>query len=252
MYPWGHKWSKWVNSAAPEDEAPASGIPRSILSITSDFICAHEGSFSGKSTAFQPECPPHLSFFYLKPFPLCPWSLIKLPEGQTQKCVLVTQRCLTVCNPKDYSPSGSSVHGILQARVLEEVAFVFSRSSSWPRDGTQVSCIADELITVWATREIQKSYHPWAGSATNEGRCPSFYPSEQQFWGTTYWVGQKIHSDSSVRCYGKTWVTSLANSIHSSARAWTPVVGNSKQLSDAVSLGFPPSLLPFPTLSPSK
>ena len=137
MYPWGHKWSRRVNSAASENEAPASSIPRCILSITSDFICTREGSFSGKSTASQPECPPHLSFFYLKPFPLCPWSLIKLPEGQTQKCVLVAQRCLTVCNPKDCSPSGSSVHGILQARVQEGVAFVFSRSSSWPRDGTQ-------------------------------------------------------------------------------------------------------------------
>ena len=38
-------------------------------------------------------------------------------------------------------------------------------------------------------------------------KCPSFYPSEEQFWGTVYWVGQKIHSVSSIRCYGKTWVT---------------------------------------------
>ena len=37
-------------------------------------------------------------------------------------CVLVTKSCLTLCNPVDYRPSGSSVHGILQARILEWVA----------------------------------------------------------------------------------------------------------------------------------
>ena len=44
------------------------------------------------------------------------------------------QSCLTLCNPMDGSPLGSSVHGILQARVLEWVAISFSRGSSWPRD----------------------------------------------------------------------------------------------------------------------
>ena len=48
---------------------------------------------------------------------------------------------------------GSSVHGILQARILEWVAVVFSRGSSQPRDQTQVSCIADGFFTSWATRE---------------------------------------------------------------------------------------------------
>ena len=51
-----------------------------------------------------------------------------------------------------WSP-GSSVHGILQARILEWVAIPFSRASSWPRDQTQVSCIAGRFFTVWATRE---------------------------------------------------------------------------------------------------
>ena len=52
----------------------------------------------------------------------------------------------------DYSPPGSSVHGILQARVLEWGAISFSRGSSRPRDGTQVSCIAGRRCTVWAPR----------------------------------------------------------------------------------------------------
>ena len=56
----------------------------------------------------------------------------------------------------DCSPPGSSVHGILQARILEWVAIFFSRESSWPRDQTQVSCIAGRRFTLWATREAQE------------------------------------------------------------------------------------------------
>ena len=46
-----------------------------------------------------------------------------------------------------------TVHGILQARILEWVAFPFSRGSSQPRDQTRVSCIAGRFFTSWATRE---------------------------------------------------------------------------------------------------
>ena len=67
--------------------------------------------------------------------------------------MLVTQSCLTLFDPMDYSPLGSSVHGILQARILEWVAIPFSRESDRPRDWTQVSCIAGRLFTDWATRE---------------------------------------------------------------------------------------------------
>ena len=49
----------------------------------------------------------------------------------------------------------SRVHGILQARILEWVAFPFSRGSSQPRDQTQVSHIAGGFFTSWATREAQ-------------------------------------------------------------------------------------------------
>ena len=57
------------------------------------------------------------------------------------------QSCLTLCDPKDCGPPGSSVHGILQARVLEWVAISFSRGSSQPRDQTRVSCIAGRFFT---------------------------------------------------------------------------------------------------------
>ena len=54
-----------------------------------------------------------------------------------------------------------TVHGILQARILEQVAFPFSRGSSQPRDQTQVSSIAGGFFTSWATREAQEY---WSGS----------------------------------------------------------------------------------------
>ena len=55
--------------------------------------------------------------------------------------------------PVDCSPPGSSVHGILQARLLEWVAISFSRGSSRPRDRTQVSHIAGRRFNLWATGE---------------------------------------------------------------------------------------------------
>ena len=66
----------------------------------------------------------------------------------------VTQSCLTPCNPMDCSLPRSSIHGILQARVLEWVAISFSRGSSWPRDQTRVSHIVGRCFTIWATREV--------------------------------------------------------------------------------------------------
>ena len=67
---------------------------------------------------------------------------------------LVAQSCLTLWPHGLYSPSGSSVHEILQARILEWVAIPFSRWSSWPRDWTWVSRITGRFFTVQATREV--------------------------------------------------------------------------------------------------
>ena len=62
--------------------------------------------------------------------------------------LLVTQAHPTLCDPMVYSPPGSSVHGILQARTLEWVALPSSRGSSQPRGQTQVSCIAGRFLNV--------------------------------------------------------------------------------------------------------
>ena len=61
--------------------------------------------------------------------------------------VKVAQSCPTLCDPVD-----STVHGILQARILEWVPFPFSRGSSQPRDWTHVSCISRRFFTNWATK----------------------------------------------------------------------------------------------------
>ena len=68
------------------------------------------------------------------------WGRLSLPSGSAgtwgayKVKMLVTQSCLTLCNLMNCSPPGSSVHGILQARILEWVAISFSRGSSQPRD----------------------------------------------------------------------------------------------------------------------
>ena len=57
----------------------------------------------------------------------------------------------------DYSLPGSSLHGILQARVLEWVAISFSRGSSWPRDQTWVSRIPGRRFNLWATKRVEQT-----------------------------------------------------------------------------------------------
>ena len=64
----------------------------------------------------------------------------------------VTQSCLTLCDPMDHT-----VHGILQVRILEWVTFPFSRTSSQPRDRTQVSHVAEGFFTSWATRKAKNT-----------------------------------------------------------------------------------------------
>ena len=66
---------------------------------------------------------------------------------------LVAQFCQTLCDPMHCSLPGSSVQGILRARILEWVAIPFFRGSFQPRDWTWVSYIAGRFFTNWATRE---------------------------------------------------------------------------------------------------
>ena len=106
---------------------------------------------------------------------------------------LVAQSCPALCDPVDCSPPGSSVHGILQARILESVAVSSSRGSSWPRDRTWVSCIAGGFFTsagmpfpphYWVIHKASRKTGTQQGdmSATDRGHvnnevctfCPGF------------------------------------------------------------------------------
>ena len=89
---------------------------------------------------------------------------------------LVAQLCSALCNPMDCSPPGSSVHGNLQARILEWVANPFSRGSSRPSDWTCVSCIAGRFFTTWATREA-----PFSHTVMYTSQCYSLNSSHLPF-----------------------------------------------------------------------
>ena len=86
--------------------------------------------------------------------------------------VKAAQLCLILCDPMDYT-----VHGILQARILEWVAFPFSRGSSQPRDRTLVSHIAGGFFTSWATREAQECW---------SGKIQWIFPIQESKWGLLY------------------------------------------------------------------
>ena len=75
---------------------------------------------------------------FLWPFQLY-WNQHLSNKYRTCCCCSVAKSCPTPCDPKSYSPPGSSVHGILQARISELVASSFFRGPSQPRDRTQVS-----------------------------------------------------------------------------------------------------------------
>ena len=74
-------------------------------------------------------------------------------------CAQSLQSCPTFCNSMDCSPLGSSVHGILQARIVNRVAMASSLGPSWPRDWTLISCVfctAGRFFTHWATGEAPR------------------------------------------------------------------------------------------------
>ena len=85
------------------------------------------------------------------------WYLSK--AWRTWESGSVSRSVVSLCNPMDCSPPGSSVHGILQARILEWLAILFSWGSSQPKDQTQVSHIAGRLFITWATRIWGRSWN---------------------------------------------------------------------------------------------
>ena len=97
------------------------------------------------STTFLLARPQHIKTFL--PFVSAEVSSISLLYLKKEKSE-VAQSCPTVCNPVDCSLPGFSIHGILQARILEWGAISFSRGSFQPKDRTWVSCIAGRRFTL--------------------------------------------------------------------------------------------------------
>ena len=116
----------------PSEDLPDPGIkPQSPALQAESLLLSHQGS------------PCTCVCVYIYMYVYLYWNASAVSEW---KLLL----CQTPCDPMDYT-----VHGILQARILEWVDFPFSRGSSWPRDRTWVSCIAGRFFTLWVTREVQ-------------------------------------------------------------------------------------------------
>ena len=113
------------------------------------------------------------------------------------------QLCPTLCDPVDCSPPGFSVHGILQARILEWVAIFSSRGSSWPWDWTRASCTAGRFFT----NEPPGKLHFWIvlGISNFLGRLSSLWDQLPQNWREN-----KIFT----RQYLTAWFPNLLSSLH--------------------------------------
>ena len=102
----------------------------------------------------------------------------------------VAQSCLTLCDPMDYSLQGSSVHGTLQARILEWVAISFSRGSSRPRDQTWVSRTGGRrFLTSEPPVRVRVKPNPWEPTSCNSPK----QESECLCWGDLW---ERLHQSS--------------------------------------------------------
>ena len=140
--------------------------------------------------------------------------------------VLITQSCLVLFDPMDYSPLGSSAHGILQARILEWIAIPSSRGSSQPKDWTQVSCITAGFFTLWATQEAHR------GDQVQPIFKAVFQPAFNQLWVFSdhregIWRSHVLPFLRKIQCGTPQVIASVSNTSAHSQRGLGPsaVVG---------------------------
>ena len=93
-----------------------------------------------------------------------PWAL-KQQKVKVKRWV--AQSCLTLWDPVSYSLPGSSIYGLLQARILQWVAILFSIGASWPRDRTQVSHIVGRFFALWVTRGAHQTQNNTLSTCTS-------------------------------------------------------------------------------------
>ena len=136
--------------------------------------------------------------------------------------VLIAQLCPTLCDLMDCGPPGSSVHGILQARILEWIAIPYSKGSSRPRNQTWVSLTAGRFLTIWATRETTSSYllispqsHSEDDSADMDTRNSSLILCTQNSQKMSIWCVQfsSVQSLSRVQLFVTPWTAAHQASL---------------------------------------
>ena len=132
-------------------------------------------------------------------------TVVILCDEHRKKESEVAQSCPILCDPEDYSLPGSSVHGILQARILEWVTISFSRGSSRPRDRAQVSYIGGRRFNLWPTREARDEHNNSSFRVSEWGK--DSLSGEEQSWrmlmqregGTAFWVGGRFYKPQVMR-----------------------------------------------------
>ena len=145
-------WECLFNSFRQEGKWKTPGY-RLLVQVSRHFACVVQGTKSSANRLWDQSWEFGRSM---------PGLVMKESENE------VTQLCPTLCDPIDCSPPGSSIHGILQAKILEWVAISFSRGFSFSRDRTWVSFIAGRFFTIWATRPCRRpclSVSPGEGSS---------------------------------------------------------------------------------------
>ena len=116
--------------------------------------------------------------------------------------MLIAQSC-PICNPMDCSPQASSVHGILQERILEWVATPFNMEFSWPRNQMWVSCITGKFFTIWASSKVilsilgnskMKIKHRW-----------SYHWKLKKLTALSAKLNKILHQEGTVTSSGQQW-----------------------------------------------
>ena len=161
-------WSIKADSISLRILLQASFQQRELQALSRDgtrWMCMH-GCFQNTIRLgpglFRSWSPLTSGFREWDPLSSCKWEWMTDP-GSGREAIAVCGRWgffllgvlshVQFCDPVDCSPPGSSIHGILQARILEWVAISSSRGSSWPSDRTQVSCIGRQILYHWAIKE---------------------------------------------------------------------------------------------------
>ena len=152
----------WLSLCDPMDCSPPGSSVHGIsqASILESFAISFFRGF------FWPMGWTFITFFGRQTF--CYWATREARYSNC--CCLVAKSWPTLCDPLDCSSPRTSVHGILQARILEWVAISFSSGSSQPRDWTCVSCFVRQILYHWTTRE-----------ALNKCVVTTYYFSEMQW-----------------------------------------------------------------------